>query len=40
VLSDPPPDEKLQLEAAVDRAVKGIEVAVSQGIEAAMRYIN
>jgi PTH1 family peptidyl-tRNA hydrolase len=40
VLSDPGPDEHSLLDDAVERAVEGIEVALAQGTEAAMRRIN
>lgn len=40
VLSDPPPDERLTLDEAVDRAIEAIEVAVSDGFERAMSQSN
>ena len=40
VLSDPPPDEKTQLDAGVARAVEAIECALAEGIEAAMNRYN
>ena len=40
VLSDPPPDERAQLDAAVARAVEAIEVAIAEGIEVAMGRYN
>ena len=40
VLSDPPPDERELLEAAVERAADAIEVAIADGIEAAMQQFN
>jgi PTH1 family peptidyl-tRNA hydrolase len=40
VLSDPPPDERALLDAAVARAVEAIEVAIAEGIEVAMNRFN
>jgi PTH1 family peptidyl-tRNA hydrolase len=40
VLSDPPPEERDQLDQAVDRAIEAIEVAIADGIEAAMQQNN
>lgn len=40
VLSDPPPDERALLDDAVARAVEAIEVAIAEGIEAAMNRFN
>lgn len=40
VLSDPPPDERALLDEAVARAVEAIEVAIAEGIEAAMNRFN
>ena len=40
VLSDPAPDERKELEAAVERAVEAIEVALADGIEVAMNRYN
>lgn len=40
VLSDPPPDERALLDDAVGRAAEAIEVALSDGLEAAMRMVN
>ncbi len=40
VLSDPPPDERSLLDEAVARAVEAIEVAIAEGIEAAMNRFN
>jgi PTH1 family peptidyl-tRNA hydrolase len=40
VLSDPPPDEREQLDAAVERAIEAIEVAITDGIERAMAVAN
>ena len=40
VLSDPPPDERTQLDAAVARAVEAIELAIAEGIEVAMSRYN
>ncbi len=40
VLGDPSRDEKARLDEAVDRAVEAIEVALSEGIEAAMNRYN
>jgi PTH1 family peptidyl-tRNA hydrolase len=40
VLSDPPPDEKALLEAAVERAVDAIESALADGVEVAMNVFN
>lgn len=40
VLSDPGPDERRLLDAAVDRAVEAIECALAEGVEAAMNRYN
>ncbi len=40
VLSDPPPEERLLLDGAVERAVEAIEIALADGIEDAMRRVN
>ena len=40
VLSDPPPDEKMVLEAGVQRAVEAIESLIVDGVEAAMNVYN
>jgi PTH1 family peptidyl-tRNA hydrolase len=40
VLSDPEPEERDLLDTAIERAIEGIEVAVIEGIEAAMRQTN
>jgi PTH1 family peptidyl-tRNA hydrolase len=40
VLSDPTPDERAQLDSAVERAIAAIECAVTEGIEAAMNLYN
>lgn len=40
VLSDPPPEERVLLDEAVARAVEAIEVAIAEGIEAAMNRFN
>ena len=40
VLSDPPPDERDQLDEAIERAIEAIELALSDGIEAAMQRYN
>lgn len=40
VLSDPPPEERALLDEAVARAVEAIEVAISEGLEAAMNRFN
>lgn len=40
VLSDPPPDERALLDDGVARAVEAIEVAIAEGIEAAMNRFN
>lgn len=40
VLSDPDPDERRLLDAAVDRAVEAIECALAEGVEAAMNRYN
>lgn len=40
VLSDPPPAEREQLEAAADRAADAIELAITDGVEAAMQQFN
>lgn len=40
VLSDPPPDERELLEAAAERAADAIEMAISDGVEAAMQRFN
>ncbi|HXF51715.1 MAG TPA: aminoacyl-tRNA hydrolase [Dehalococcoidia bacterium] len=40
VLSDPPPEERALLDEAVARAVEAIEVAIAEGLEAAMNRFN
>jgi PTH1 family peptidyl-tRNA hydrolase len=40
VLSDPPPGERALLDEAVERAIEAIEVAVTEGVEAAMQRYN
>jgi PTH1 family peptidyl-tRNA hydrolase len=40
VLSDPTPEEREQLDNAVERAIAAIECAVREGIEAAMNVYN
>ena len=40
VLSDPDPEERRVLDAAVDRAIEAIECAISDGVEAAMNRYN
>ncbi len=40
VLSDPDPEERRVLDAAVDRAIEAIECAIAQGVEAAMNRYN
>jgi peptidyl-tRNA hydrolase len=35
-----PPDEREQLEAAAERAADAIEMAIADGIEAAMQQFN
>ncbi len=40
VLSDPPPDERALLDAAVERAIEVIECAIAEGVEAAMNRYN
>jgi len=40
VLSDPTPDEKALLDAAVERAIAAIECAIHDGIETAMNRYN
>lgn len=40
VLSDPDPDERRILDAAVDRAIEAIECAIAEGVEAAMNRYN
>ena len=40
VLSDPDPDERRLLDAAVDRAIEAIECAIIEGVEAAMNKYN
>ncbi len=40
VLSDPPPEERALLDEAVARAVEAIEVAIVEGVEAAMNRFN
>jgi PTH1 family peptidyl-tRNA hydrolase len=40
VLSDPPPDERQVLDDAVARAIEAIELAIEQGVEAAMQKYN
>lgn len=40
VLSDPTPEERRLLDAAVERAIEAVECAVREGIEAAMNKYN
>lgn len=40
VLSDPPPVERVKLEEAADRAADAIELAIAEGVEAAMARYN
>ena len=40
VLGTPPADERIMIDRAEDRAVEGIELAITQGIETAMNVIN
>jgi PTH1 family peptidyl-tRNA hydrolase len=40
VLGDPTPDEREELDKAVERAIAAVECAVTQGIEAAMNQYN
>lgn len=40
VLSDPPPEERELLDAAVDHAVEAIEMALAEGLERAMARYN
>ncbi len=40
VLSDPDPEERRILEAAVDRAIEAIECAIAEGVEPAMNKYN
>lgn len=40
VLSDPSREEKVQLDAGVERAVEAIEAAIADGVEAAMNRYN
>ncbi len=40
VLSDPDPEERAVLDAAVERAVAAIECAITEGIDAAMNRMN
>jgi PTH1 family peptidyl-tRNA hydrolase len=40
VLSDPPRDEREQLEAAAERAADAIEMAITDGVERAMQTYN
>jgi PTH1 family peptidyl-tRNA hydrolase len=40
VLSDPAPDERALLDAAVDRAIEAVECARADGVEAAMNKYN
>ena len=40
VLSDPDPDERRILDAAVERAIEAIECAIADGVEAAMNRYN
>ena len=40
VLSDPDPEERRILEAAVDHAIEAIECAIADGVEAAMNRYN
>jgi PTH1 family peptidyl-tRNA hydrolase len=40
VLSDPPPEERERLDAAVERAIEVIEAALADGIEPAMARYN
>ncbi len=40
VLSDPTPEEREQLDAAIERAMAAVECAITDGIEAAMNQYN
>jgi PTH1 family peptidyl-tRNA hydrolase len=40
VLSDPPPEDRVALDEAVERAMDAIELALADGIEAAMQQYN
>ena len=40
VLTDPTPEERAALDAAVDRAIAAIECAIRDGIEVAMNQYN
>ncbi len=40
LLSDPPPDERDQLDEAAERAISAIELILSSGVNAAMRKYN
>jgi PTH1 family peptidyl-tRNA hydrolase len=40
VLSDPTPQEREQLDVAVERAIAAIECAITDGIETAMNRYN
>lgn len=40
VLSDPPPGERQTLDAAIERAIDAIEIALAEGIESAMARYN
>ena len=40
VLSDPSPDERTRLDAAVERAIEATELALADGIEASMNRYN
>lgn len=40
VLSDPPPEEKAVLDVAVERACSAIEMALADGVDAAMNVFN
>jgi peptidyl-tRNA hydrolase, PTH1 family len=40
VLGTPPLDERIMIDRAEDRAVEAIELAITQGIEAAMNAMN
>lgn len=40
VLSDPPPEDRIVLDEAVERAMDAIELALADGVEAAMQRYN
>jgi len=40
VLSDPPPEERRLLDEAVERAIHAIDLAVTEGLEPAMKAVN